>query len=71
MILELLVELLFERPLLLLELRNVPFDLAFQRALLELEKTLLPFELLFEDLKGGERHLGQRYGMTADLNVNR
>ncbi len=66
-----LLELLFECSLLLLELRNVPFDLALQCPPLELEKALLPFQLLFEDIQRGERHFGTTHGMTADLNVNR
>ena len=51
---ELLLDLPFERALLFLELRNVPFERAFQLAPSQLEKASLFLELLLEELQGRE-----------------
>ena len=56
--LELLLDLLLERTLLLLEELDVALDLALQLTLLDLEQTLLLLEFLFEELQGGKRHEG-------------
>ena len=56
--LELLLDLLLERTLLLLEELDVPLDLPLQLNLLDLEQALLLLEFLFEELQGGKRHEG-------------
>src|SRR3954470_8759540 len=56
--LELLLDLLLERTLLLLEELDVALDLPLQLNLLDLEQALLLLEFLLEELQGGKRHEG-------------
>jgi hypothetical protein len=55
---EMLLDLAFERALLLFENLDVPLDLPAQFAFLQFKQPPLLFEFPLEELKGWERHVG-------------